>query len=212
MTAERSEGVQVIRRAASILRLLAAHPAGLSLGAIAAAIGLPRSTVQRIVEALQADSLVEPAGPGGGTRLGPAIAHLAAGLVTEPLILLREEMHRLREVTGETIALAAMHDGNPIVIDVVPGNQELRIILTLGSRLPLTTSSAKGMLAEPPLTLAFDEEGTAEGVSAISAAFRQKDNRYALTVIGPANRFRQWREAWIAELETTRARLSGRLN
>lgn len=211
MTTESREGVQVIRRATSILRLLAGHPAGLSLGAIAAAIALPRSTVQRIVDALQADGMVEPAGPGGGTRLGPAIAHLAAGLVTESLVLLREEMHRLREVTGETIALASIQDGSPIVIDAAPGNQELRIVLTLGSRLPLTTSSAKGMLADPPVNLAFDEEETTAGVSAVSAAFRQNSSRYALTVIGPADRFRQRRDAWIAALEITRARLSDRL-
>lgn len=211
MTTEAREGVQVIRRATSILRLLAGHPAGLSLGAIATAIVLPRSTVQRIVDALQADGLVEAAGPGGGTRLGPAIAYLAAGLVTEPLILLREEMHRLREATGETIALASVQDGRPIIIDAAPGNQELRIVLALGSRLPLTTSSAKGMLADPPVNLVFDEEGTTEGVSAVSAAFRQQSGRYALTVIGPADRFRQRRDTWIAELETTRARLADRL-
>ncbi|NPD65901.1 helix-turn-helix domain-containing protein [Lichenicola cladoniae] len=212
MTAENREGVQVIRRAASILRLLAGNPAGLSLGAIAAAVVLPRSTVQRIVDALQADDLVEPAGPGGGTRLGPAIAFLAAALVTEPLILLREEMQRLREATGETIALTALQDGHPTIIDAAPGSQELRIVLTLGTRLALTTSSAQSMLADPPGTLAFDEEGTTTGVSAVSAAFRQKGSRYALTVIGPADRFRRRRDSWIAELEKTRARLAGRLD
>ena len=54
MTATDSDrgGVQVISRAAAILRSLEGEPAGLSLGEIAKRCGLPRSTVQRLGEAL----------------------------------------------------------------------------------------------------------------------------------------------------------------
>ena len=45
--------VQVIARAAAVLRTLEGQPGGLSLGQIAQDVGLPRSTVQRIVAALQ---------------------------------------------------------------------------------------------------------------------------------------------------------------
>src|SRR5205807_1695051 len=48
-------GVQVIARAASVLRALENRPEGLSLGQIAKEVGLARSTVQRIVAALQAE-------------------------------------------------------------------------------------------------------------------------------------------------------------
>ena len=41
-------GVQVIARAANILRSLEDEPEGLSLGDIAARVDLPRSTVQRL--------------------------------------------------------------------------------------------------------------------------------------------------------------------
>src|SRR5438132_5068512 len=44
--------VQVIARAAAILRALEEEPAGLSLGQIAQRVALARSTVQRIVAAL----------------------------------------------------------------------------------------------------------------------------------------------------------------
>src|SRR3546814_8964560 len=66
-------GIQVIARTSRIMRALSAHPQGLSLGGIAAEVGLPRSTVQRIVTALVAENLLEPAGAAGGFRLGPAL-------------------------------------------------------------------------------------------------------------------------------------------
>lgn len=46
-------GVQVIARAAKILRVLASHPDGLSLSQIAREVDLARSTVNRIVAALE---------------------------------------------------------------------------------------------------------------------------------------------------------------
>ena len=42
---ERSGGIQVISRAATILNALGKHPHGMSLGAIANDVDLPRSTV-----------------------------------------------------------------------------------------------------------------------------------------------------------------------
>ena len=50
-------GIQIIARSAAILRTLRAHPDGVNLGQIAANVDLPRSTVQRIVGALQTERL-----------------------------------------------------------------------------------------------------------------------------------------------------------
>src|SRR5260370_28987848 len=70
-------GIQVIARAATILRALENSPGGLGLGAISRLVGLPRSTVQRIVAALEAEGFVESGGP-DGVRLGPGLFRLAA--------------------------------------------------------------------------------------------------------------------------------------
>jgi len=50
--------VQVIARAATILRALEEENSGLSLGQIAQRVNLARSTVQRIVAALETEKLV----------------------------------------------------------------------------------------------------------------------------------------------------------
>ncbi len=50
-------GIQVIARSAAILRTLRAHPDGVNLGQTATNVDLPRSTVKRIVGALQTERL-----------------------------------------------------------------------------------------------------------------------------------------------------------
>src|SRR5258708_923507 len=73
-------GIQVIARAASVLRALEGRPEGLSLGQIAKEVGLARSTVQRIVAALASEDFVTEAQPGHGVRIGPGLARIAASL------------------------------------------------------------------------------------------------------------------------------------
>src|SRR5262245_24446006 len=75
--------VQVIARAATILRALEEENTGLSLGQIAQRVNLARSTVQRIVAALEAEKLVIAATPNGRVRLGPTILRLAASVRSE---------------------------------------------------------------------------------------------------------------------------------
>ena len=62
--------VQVIARAAAILRALEDENSGLSLGQIAQRVSLARSTVQRIVAALSAEVFVIAAGPGDVSCFG----------------------------------------------------------------------------------------------------------------------------------------------
>ncbi|HWI31700.1 MAG TPA: helix-turn-helix domain-containing protein [Microbacterium sp.] len=68
---ESASGVQVIARAAAILRELKDEPSSLSLRQLATRLDLPRSTVQRIVGALQQERLVVVTNAGRGIRLGP---------------------------------------------------------------------------------------------------------------------------------------------
>ena len=56
----------------------------LSLAKIARRVELPRSTVHRIVTALEAESLVVHASPSGGYRLGPELVRFAARRSASP--------------------------------------------------------------------------------------------------------------------------------
>ena len=70
-------GIQVIARAVGVLHKLREHPDGLSLGELAKLLKLPRSTIQRIVAALDDENLVISASPTRGVRLGPALLALS---------------------------------------------------------------------------------------------------------------------------------------
>ncbi len=133
-------GIQVIGRAAAVLRVLRDDPEGLSLGQIATRVGLARSTVQRIVAALQAERLVTTAG-NTGIRLGPELASLAAAAKFDPVPLFRPCLTRMVEKTGETADLSILRDGAMVFLDQVPGTHRLRAVSSVGEVFPLTTTA-----------------------------------------------------------------------
>lgn len=67
----RGSGIQVIARAAEMLRLLQAHPGGLSQAEIGDRLGMARSTVSRILNALDDEGLVASRGAAAGTGWAP---------------------------------------------------------------------------------------------------------------------------------------------
>jgi len=147
-----SAGIRVIARAADILHSLGKHQDGLTLGEIAQLVGLPRSTVQRIVKALEDVNLVIAASPTGGVRLGPALLALAASAkqfsideFAKPAIV------QLSKETGETVDLAIMGTDKAVVVDQIPGTHPLVAVSETGSSLPLHCSaSGKVLLAMLP--------------------------------------------------------------
>jgi DNA-binding IclR family transcriptional regulator len=148
--------VQVIARAASILRALEKERAGLSLGELAKRIGLPRSTVQRIVAALQKEKLVVPASPIGGVRLGPTVLGLASSMRTDFVGFARPYIEMLSSELRETVDLSAVRSDHLVFLDQVVGPQRLRTVSAIGESFPLhCTANGKAYLAQL-------DDGTAE--------------------------------------------------
>ena len=148
VTSEKSQ-VQVIARAANILRALEEENAGLSLGQIAQRVNLARSTVQRIVAALQTEKLVIAATPNGRVRLGPTILRLAASVRSDFLALARPFIVRLSEELHETVDLSMVKKDHLIFIDQVIGPQRLRTVSAVGETFPLyCTANGKAYLAQ----------------------------------------------------------------
>ena len=75
--AERRDGVQVLSRAALLLRELSTAPEGLTPIALADRVGLPRSTCYRIVGALCQEGLMRLA-PSGKLHIGAGLIGIAA--------------------------------------------------------------------------------------------------------------------------------------
>ena len=160
-------GIQVISRAAAILRAMKDNPGGMSLGQIATVADLPRSTVQRIVGALQSERFVIANANGGGLRLGPELGALAEAtrynIVEQCRILLSE----LTQVTGETSDLSVLRGDKMIFLDQVPGTQRLRTVSSVGEVFPLvSTANGRACLARLPREQALElakQEWTRQG-------------------------------------------------
>ena len=141
-------GIQVIARAAKVLRALESRPDGLSLAEIAKQVGLARSTVQRIVTALAAEEFVTEAQPGRGVRIGGGLARIAASLGSNIAEILRPHLHVLCEEVGETVDLSVLSGGSAIFIAQVPGRQRLVAVSAVGARFPLhCTANGKAILS-----------------------------------------------------------------
>jgi DNA-binding IclR family transcriptional regulator len=141
--------VQVIARAASILRALEDENAGLSLGQIAQRVNLARSTVQRIVAALESEKLVIAATPNGRVRLGPTILRLAASVRSDFVALARPYLEALSQDLQETVDLATVKKDHLVFIDQVIGSHRLRTVSAVGEVFPLyCTANGKAYLAQ----------------------------------------------------------------
>jgi len=149
-----SQGVQVIARAADILRVLKNDNEGLSLGQIARRVSLPRSTVQRIVNALLSERLVMTASAEGGLRLGPEIQALASAGRINVAELIHPILAELAKETGETVDLSVYRDHQVQFVDQVIGTQRLRTVSAVGEIFPILTTA----IGKASIALKDDEE------------------------------------------------------
>lgn len=141
-------GIQVISRAAAILRILQRHPEGLSLGEIGKLVGLPRSTVQRIVDALDQENLLIASSPTMGVRLGPALLSLAAATRFDIADVARGTLEALAKETGETVDLSLLDQDKAVFIDQIAGSHRLVAVSAVGASFPLhSAANGKSMLA-----------------------------------------------------------------
>lgn len=134
-------GIQVIARAAAILRTLKETQTGMSLAQIATRLDLPRSTVQRIVTALQDERLVIASASGGGLRLGPELHALAGAARYDIVERCRPFLTDLAHSTGETVDLSVLRGARIIFLDQVQGTHRLRTISCVGEVFPLTNTA-----------------------------------------------------------------------
>jgi DNA-binding IclR family transcriptional regulator len=147
---ERREGVQVLSRAALLLRELSVVPEGLTPIALADRVGLPRSTCYRIVGALCQEGLMRLA-PSGKLHIGAGLMSIAAAGRRE----LRHEaapyLKRLSLELRETVELVVLDGDTALFTDQYVPPRSLRVVADVGDRFPLyCTACGKAMLAELP--------------------------------------------------------------
>src|SRR5262249_39235755 len=120
-------GVQVIVRVGQVLRALDGESKGLSLAQLAERIGLPRSTVHRIVTALAAEGMVATASPAGRVRIGPEFARLASYSHADLWTPVEPFMRRIFDEIGETVDCSVLDGTRVRVIHGIQARHHLRV-------------------------------------------------------------------------------------
>ena len=144
-------GIQVLTRAVDILRQLHGHPGGLSQSEIGERLGLARSTVSRLLMALDSEGLVMSLGPRGRYRLGPELIRLAASARRTAWLDLHPLLVEFSFEISETVDLSVLEGDRAIFVDQVVADNRLRAVSAVGESFPLHASAnGKAMLAAMP--------------------------------------------------------------
>lgn len=134
--------VQVIERAFSVLAALGDGPLGVT--GVADRVGLPKSTVARLLAALVAEGAVEQVDTGTDYRIGNRLVTLAAGVVPirSLIALARPHLAALAAATGEATGLSIPDGALVHYVDHEDSGHAVGVRDWTGTRFPLHTVSA----------------------------------------------------------------------
>jgi DNA-binding IclR family transcriptional regulator len=126
--------VQSVERAVAILRSLAGTEAGVSQ--LAETVGLPKSTVSRLLSTLH--DLGAVAVTDGGYRVGPLIAEIAfgAGRRDGLTALARPYLNGLVDAFGEDAGLSVLDGGETLYLEQVSAGAAVQLGDWTGERIP----------------------------------------------------------------------------
>ncbi|WP_017627283.1 IclR family transcriptional regulator [Nocardiopsis chromatogenes] len=222
-------GIQVIARAAEVLRLLQATPSGLTQAEVVERIGLAKSTVHRILGALEAEGLVTVADTRGRYRLGPEIPRMAGSARSAMIVDLRPYLEDLSRELEETVDLSVVEDHQVVFVDQVVADRRLRAVSAVGAGFPLhCCAPGKALLAALPeaaFEAAVPNRLTAETPNTITTrsalrreldevrhtgiAFDSEEHTLGISAVGVAVRTAAWGPAAIS-VPTPTQRFAGR--
>ncbi|HMP57210.1 MAG TPA: IclR family transcriptional regulator [Novosphingobium sp.] len=142
-----------VLRVPEVLMAVASTPGGAQLPDLVQALGLPKTSLHRILRTLESGGFLLREGQ--AWRCGPESLRLGrllsgAGEVAGFPACARPEMERLARETGETVMLSELADGGreSVYLDVIESSSPLRFAMRPGNRRPLyAVASGKAMLA-----------------------------------------------------------------
>jgi DNA-binding IclR family transcriptional regulator len=147
---ENSKAIKSIVKAAALVDLLAESERPLSLAAISKASGIAKSTLHGILATLISVGYVTQDEGTGNYRLGYHLFELGnriSGKIDERRIA-RPYMKKLSEITGETVHLAVLDEGEVLYIDKQESKNSIRIVTETGVKLPVhCTGVGKALLS-----------------------------------------------------------------
>ena len=146
-------GAQTVYRAISILETFKADHAVLTLAEICEAVQLTPPTAHRLLRALRSHDLISFDERARTYSLGTGVMRLASVLLNrdDVLSIVGPRLHRLRDFTGETVALHWRVDDHRVCLMENVSSHQIRMASGLGNAYPLVAGAAgKAILAYLP--------------------------------------------------------------
>lgn len=146
-------GTQAIRRAVALLEAFGDDRPSRSVSELAESVGLNRTTVYRLLTALESAEYVARDPATDTYRLGSGLIALGgrAQRANPVRHLARPELEALAASTGETATLEVLSQHEVVIIDEIPGEYVTSGSQHIGSRWPAyATSTGKAILAHLP--------------------------------------------------------------
>ena len=130
-------GVQSIERAFALLRALAVGASGVT--DLADRVDLPKSTVSRLLSALEDEGVVEQVETGGEYRIGQALVDLAGASApgNNLVATARPFLIDLTDLTNETSGVSVLDGEEVYYLEHVETDDQIQVRSWTGSALPL---------------------------------------------------------------------------
>lgn len=182
-------GVGVLDKAMAVVDALAQRPR--TLAELVDATGLSRPTAHRLAVALEDHGMVRR-GDDGRFCLGLRLIRLgheaAAGVPVWAAA--RPALAWLHDETSESVQLFVRDGEARVCVESIESPRELRTIVPVGARLPLTVGSAGRVLGGDDRPWVASVEEREEGVASVSAPVHDSRGQVvaAVSVSGPIQR------------------------
>jgi len=152
----KTEGSQTLSRGLQLLDLIAGGREGVPVRDLAAAMGLPRSIVQRLLYTLEAEGLLERHPSQVGYRLAIKLWRLGCQSIRRLSVrdLARPYLEGLAHRTKEMVKLGVLTGRDVVYVDGVDCSQPIRAYVPIGGTAPAHSSATgKAILAFLPAAM-----------------------------------------------------------
>ena len=148
-----TRGTKTILRVFDILESIGQEPNGLGLAEISEKISLPKSTVHRIISALQERQYIRESYSNGKYLLGYQVLNLAKSCLDAIDILKNAHpyLEAINKEFNETVILGVLDNNNfrIIYLDKIDTSHSLRLVSHIGERAPVhCTALGKAILSK----------------------------------------------------------------
>jgi DNA-binding IclR family transcriptional regulator len=163
------DSIQVLSRAAAVLRVVANEPEGVGLSEISRRTDLARSTIQRIVRSLEDESFIENGSQRGKYIIGSGLLSLAGFARVDVAQVAQPFLQQLALDVDETVDLSVLRGRFAVFVGHIAGTHRLSALSSIGTEFPLhSTANGKALLAH------LDPQERAEVLAATLAGYTPK--------------------------------------